>query len=159
MPLHLWFLACFMIILFFIGMHYVLLELKKIRKEELSFNRIQEIEKSIKSYGQVIRESTCQKRNIVCEIYDQHNNLIARESNRCEPSGGLCHRLNVIQGREDYDVISECNWTHAEINAIKALPSDTRPHMSIIYGHDFYCKNCEDELRNVGIKIFAIGEI
>jgi hypothetical protein len=109
------------------------------------------------SFYKVMRESTCKKRVTICEIYDIDNNLLSRESNRCNPDNGVCARLGVIQSKENYDVHSHCNWTHAEINAIKSLPLDCKPHKIILYGHNFLCDNCEQELRKIGVVDFEIS--
>ena len=112
----------------------------------------------MKSIQEVAKQSTCQKRVTVCEIFNEDNECLARESNRCSPEGGTCHRLGLIQGKDNYDVNSHCNWTHAEINTIKALPENCKPHRAVIYGHDFFCDNCENELRKVGVTIFEISK-
>jgi len=111
----------------------------------------------MKSFEDVLAESTCQKRKTVCELYDADGNLLSRESNRCNPDG-ICHRLGVVQGKDNYDKSSNCNWTHCEINAIKSLPKDNKPIKAILYGHDFYCDKCEDALRLAGVKIFEINK-
>lgn len=110
----------------------------------------------IKSFNTVISESTCQKRITVCEIYDENNKLLSRESNRCNPDGGVCHRLFLVQDKGAYDKESRCNWTHAEINAINNLPQNSNPYKAVLYGHDFFCDSCEKELRKIGIVDFLI---
>jgi deoxycytidylate deaminase len=110
----------------------------------------------IKSFQQAHAESTCQKRVTVVELYDAAGNLLARESNRCAPEGGTCHRLGVVQGKENYDVHSHCNWTHAEINALAALPKGARPYTAKLYGHSFYCDACEAALRAAGVQKLLI---
>lgn len=101
-------------------------------------------------------ESTCQKRRTVCEIYDLDWNLLSRESNRCDP-GGTCHRLGLVQGKGNYDSLSSCNWTHAEIMAIKALPAGSRPYRAVIHGHNFYCDACEKALREIRVQILHVS--
>lgn len=114
----------------------------------------------IKELVIVALESTCQKRIIICEIYDKQNNLLARESNRCSPEGGICHRLGVVQNKDNYDKTSSCNWFHAEMNALHALQEGAKPYKAIIYGHNFICDNCENELLNHGVeKLEVIPEI
>lgn len=110
----------------------------------------------MKSFEQASQESTCQKRITVCEIYDAEGNLLSRESNRCNPTGGICTRLGLVQSKTNYDVESTCNWTHAEINAIKSLKESDKPHKAIIYGHTFFCDACENALRSVGVKELEI---
>jgi deoxycytidylate deaminase len=111
---------------------------------------------TIKSFEQAHGESTCQKRVTVVELYDAAGNLLARESNRCAPSGGTCHRLGVMQGKENYDVNSHCNWTHAEINALNALPKGAVPKTAMLWGHSFYCDACEWALRAAGVETFGV---
>lgn len=129
---------------------------------ELKRQRIEGLIKYInlnkrKSFTEVQKESTCQKRTTVCEIYDESGNLLARESNRCNPEGGTCHRLEINQEKANYDKESQCNWTHAEINAIAALPKDSKPFQAVIYGHTFFCDACEEALRKVGVTHFKIN--
>lgn len=113
-------------------------------------------ENNIKSFEIVTQESTCQKRTVVCELFDEQGELLARESNRCTPNGGICQRLEVHQNKDSYDVVSHCNWTHAEIMAINALPVGSQPYRALLRGHDFYCIQCENSLKKVGIQIFGI---
>jgi hypothetical protein len=103
------------------------------------------------------QNSTCQKRITICEIYDKEGVLLACESNRCDPSGGTCHRLGLVQSKEGYDVTSHCNWTHAEVMTIGKLKEGDRPYRSVIHGHDFYCDSCEEALRRVGVEVLEIG--
>jgi deoxycytidylate deaminase len=112
----------------------------------------------IKPKEEVVSESTCQKRVTMCEIFDSAGNLLARESNRCSPSGGICHRIGVTNTKQDYPRESYCNWTHAEINAINALNTLDNPHKAILYGHTFLCDNCEAALKAAGIKEIIIIE-
>ena len=108
----------------------------------------------MKTFEEVTKESTCQKRITICEIINEEGFLLARESNRCDPEGGTCHRIGLVQTKENYDLNSHCNWTHAEIMTIRALPEGSKPYQAIIYGHQFFCDNCENELRKVGVTVF-----
>jgi deoxycytidylate deaminase len=108
----------------------------------------------VKTIEQVKAESTCLKRITICEIYDLFGNLLARESNRCNPPGGVCGRMGVVQNKKNYDKESTCNWTHAEINAINALPEGSKPYSAIVLGHSFLCDNCEQALKKVGVQHF-----
>ncbi len=110
----------------------------------------------MKSIQDVIKESTCQKRVTVCELYNYTWGLLSRESNRCNPEGGTCHRIGVVQTKTNYDKESSCNWTHAEIMALNALPKNQTPYRAIIYGHSFVCENCEKALRKAGVKQIKI---
>jgi deoxycytidylate deaminase len=110
----------------------------------------------MKSIEQAKAESTCQKRVTVVQIIDEKGYIVACESNRCAPEGRTCHRMGVVQGKENYDTHSHCNWAHAEINAINALPEGAKPKKAILYGHDFYCQPCEDALRAVGVTEFKV---
>lgn len=101
-------------------------------------------------------ESTCRKRVVVCELYDIHGKLIACESNRCDPPGGQCTRMGVVNGQADYPAESTCNWTHAEIMALQAVGSSNAPHRAVIYGHDFPCPRCEASLRAAGVVVIEV---
>lgn len=116
------------------------------------------IDKNIKSFSKCLEESNCKKRKVVCELYDINNNLLIRESNRCYPNNGVCHRIYVKQSKNNYDEESTCNWIHAEINAINNLPKDLIPYKAIIYGHSFFCNNCENKLKQIGVVEFIVRE-
>lgn len=104
-------------------------------------------------------QSTCQKRVTICEIYDKDNNLLSRESNRCNPTGGTCHRLDTSNTKKDYPTESHCNWEHAEARAVKSLPKGSEPYMAILYGHDFYCDDCEKKLKDSGVQVLRIENL
>lgn len=108
---------------------------------------------------QAISESTCQKRVTVCVIMDANWNVLSIGSNRCDPEGGTCHRLGISQDKSNYDTHSHCNWTHAEIRAIETLKEGAEAYEAVLYGHDFYCNGCEEELRKVGVRKFTVSEI
>lgn len=110
----------------------------------------------MKSFQEALEESTCHKRAIICEIFDINGKLLSRESNRCNPEGGKCHRLGISQNKDNYDTTSHCNWTHAEIMAIMNLPSDSVPYKAVIHGHDFACEKCEIELKKAGVGVIQI---
>lgn len=111
-----------------------------------------------KTFEEVKQESTCQKRITICEIYDKDNNLLSRESNRCEPTNGVCARVGVVQTKDNYDRNSFCNWTHAEIRAISSLPVQSQPYLSVLYGHDFYCDSCEEALKKAGVIELTVSQ-
>lgn len=108
---------------------------------------------NLRGWSATCDESTCHKRVTVCEIFDQHGTMLARESNRCNPEGGSCHRMTTSNTREAYPKDSECNWTHAEIMAINALSASARPYSAFVYGHDFPCPSCEAALRARGVAL------
>jgi deoxycytidylate deaminase len=112
----------------------------------------------LKSFENVFSESTCKKRVTIVEIFDKGGILLSRESNRCSPDNGECSRLGIYQQKDNYDVNSTCNWSHAEIMAIKALPEDSIPYKSVLYGHEFYCPTCESALKNAGVEILEISD-
>jgi deoxycytidylate deaminase len=112
----------------------------------------------IKSFSKCLEESTCKKRKVVCELYDIDGNLLIRESNRCSPNNGICCRLNINQDKNNYDAESSCNWIHAEINAINNLQIGLIPFKAVVYGHSFFCDNCEKELRKIGVVEFIVKE-
>lgn len=112
----------------------------------------------IPSFNQAIRASTCQKRITVVELFAEDGRILSRGSNRCAPSGGVCHRLGVVQDKDNYDVINSCNWTHAEIITIEQLPEGSKPYRAVLFGHSFYCDACVSALRAVGVEVFEIQE-
>ena len=109
----------------------------------------------MKEFKQAALEGTCQKRLTITEIYTKEGELLSRESNRCSPTGGVCHRLDVKQDKSNYDTETDCNWRHSEIKAIEALPKKCSPYYAICYGHSFICDNCEQHLRAVGVQILS----
>lgn len=112
----------------------------------------------MKKFDEVYKESTCQKRVTITEIYDKKGTLLSRASNRCNPEGGFCHRLETKQTKDEYPIESSCNWTHSEIMAIKSLPDNCNPYKAICYGHTFFCDNCENELKKIGVVEFETVE-
>lgn len=105
----------------------------------------------LNTHLQAIGQSTCQKRIVVCKLVDAGGKIVALESNRCDPEGGMCHRKGIVQERDTYALTSECNWTHAEIMAINSLPEGAEPRTAHIFGHDFACQSCTDALEAVGV--------
>lgn len=101
-------------------------------------------------------ESTCQKRITVCVIYDKEGNILVVESNRCEPEGGICERLKVVEEKKNYSEKS-CNWMHAEIRAVARLFEVNKPYRAVLYGHEFFCINCEKALREAGVEVFEVA--
>jgi deoxycytidylate deaminase len=95
--------------------------------------------------------STCQKRVVVCALYDRAGTLLTCESNRCVPPAGGCPRLGVVATREGYPEMAECQWEHAETRALGALPDDARPYRAVLYGHTFVCPACEASLQRFGV--------
>jgi hypothetical protein len=112
----------------------------------------------IRNFEDVRSESTCKKRITVVELYDKNDVLLSRESNRCSPPNGVCSRIGVSQTKSNYDVESTCNWTHAEIMALQALPEGSKPYKSVLYGHSFYCDFCENALRTAGVEVLEVAE-
>lgn len=114
---------------------------------------------SVKSHVVAASQSTCQKRLVICEIYDINGQLIARESNRCKPGDEGCHRLKKSQDKENYSEESDCGWIHAEINAIESAKKNAKdaiPYRAILYGHNFICFACEKALNEFGVYKFNI---
>lgn len=97
------------------------------------------------------KQSTCQKRVVVCSLYDQYGNLLACESNRCAPPGGKCTRLGVESQQRGYPAESTCNWEHAEARALRALPEGAQVHRLVLTGHTFICQSCSDLFEQAGM--------
>lgn len=96
--------------------------------------------------------STCQKRVVACSLYDAQGELIACESNRCEPVGGTCCRLGSQSQREGYVNDDDCRSEHAEIRALNALEAGALPVRAILYGHKWPCPACDAALRAAGVR-------
>jgi deoxycytidylate deaminase len=104
----------------------------------------------------VQKESTCQKRAVVCILVSKEGRVVSSGANRCEPTDGICSRLGLIQNKEKYDTTSTCNWTHAEVTAIQNLPEAFKPYKAFLRGHEFFCTPCEEALKGVGVEKFEI---
>jgi deoxycytidylate deaminase len=114
----------------------------------------------MKTIHEVAAESTCQKRRVVCELLNDSGERLAIESNRCNPPDGTCVRIGIVSTREGYPVHSECNWTHAEIMALRAINRTAeKPFRAIIYGHNFPCSACELALQVAGVRHIELRQI
>lgn len=102
-------------------------------------------------------KSTCQKRVTVVALFDVDGNLLSVGSNRCDPAGGICERLKIANTRADYPVAS-CNWVHAEVMALGGLAPDAIPFEAVLWGHDFFCGECEKALRERGVEILRVSD-
>ena len=100
---------------------------------------------------QGVHQSTCRKRAVVCILKDRHGNVLSMGANHCAPLGGRCAREGQSNGKADYPMSATCNWTHAKINAISALPVGARPIRAELWGHDFFCDPCQLALEAAGI--------
>lgn len=94
--------------------------------------------------------SNCQKRRLVCVLYDASNRVVAIGYNSCTPPKGVCARLQIVQSKGAYTG-TECNTTHAEINALQQVRQQDTAVRAEIYGHDFACKPCEKALNTAGV--------
>lgn len=110
------------------------------------------------AFADAVAASTCLKRVVVCELYDERGRLLATESNRCSPPDGICARLGQRDQQAAYPVESSCGWEHAEQRALAALYNDDAPHRAVIYGHDFPCPDCERSLRAAGVMLFDVQQ-
>lgn len=106
----------------------------------------------------VLPKSTCQKRSVVCVLLNAQNRIISYGVNSCNPEGGTCHRLGLVQDKSNYDHSSNCRWVHAEIDALKHLlhGEEYTPYKAVLYGHEFFCLDCENELKKQGVVEFQI---
>jgi deoxycytidylate deaminase len=103
----------------------------------------------------IAKESTCQKRSVVCVLLDKNNQPVAVESNRCAPEG-VCPRLSIITNKANYPA-DTCNSEHAEVRAMKL--AKRLPETAIIYGHTFFCDDCENFLRGMGVTNLIAGGV
>lgn len=101
-------------------------------------------------------QSTCQKRVTVVALFDVGGELLSVGTNRCNPPAGICERLGVANAKADYPVAS-CNWVHAEVMALGSLPLSAIPFEAVLYGHDFFCDECEKALRARGVEVLRVS--
>lgn len=99
---------------------------------------------------QAILEATCQKRVVVCLLFDKVGQVVAVESNRCSPPNGVCPRLDLVTSKENYPP-NHCNSEHAEVRALKL--AKRMPTHAVLSGHSFFCDDCERLLRSYGIEL------
>ena len=102
-------------------------------------------------------KSTCQKRVTVVALFDIDGKLLSVGSNRCTPEGGVCERLQTVNAKADYPVAS-CNWVHAEVIALGSLPPGAIPFEAVLWGHDFFCGECEKALRERGVEVLRVSD-
>ena len=102
-------------------------------------------------------QSTCQKRVTVVALFDVDGKLLSIGSNRCDPPGGVCERLGITNAKADYPSAS-CNWVHAEVMALGSLPLGSLPHEAVLWGHDFFCGECEKALRARGVEVLRVSD-
>jgi deoxycytidylate deaminase len=100
------------------------------------------------------QKSTCQKRSVVCILLDKDNELVAAESNRCSPDSFFCPRLSLTTTKANYPA-DTCNSEHAEVRAMKV--AKRLPKTAIIFGHTFFCDDCEGFLRGMGVENLIAG--
>ena len=104
----------------------------------------------------VAKESTCQKRPVVCILLSKEGRVVSSGANTCDPPNGICSRLGVVQTKANYDTTSTCNWIHGEEIAIKNLPEGFKPYRAVLKGHEFFCQPCEDKLKEIGVEEFEV---
>lgn len=109
--------------------------------------------KGSEAVQKAVADSTCQKRATVCVLLDKDDNVVAVESNRCSPDG-VCPRLTLITSKTNYPA-DTCNSEHAEVRAMKLAKG--LPKTAIIYGHTFFCDDCEGFLRGMGVANLVAG--
>lgn len=93
----------------------------------------------------------CQKRTVLCTLYDSEGRVIAEGRNLCTPPNGKCARVGIVEGETEYTGLG-CNSVHAEIVALmKAKDVPLRPLSAKLEGHDFPCPDCRKALRAAGV--------
>jgi deoxycytidylate deaminase len=99
--------------------------------------------------------STCQKRVIVCALYDRDGELLSVGWNSCAPPNGQCVRLGVRQPEAVYTG-TECNSIHGEVQAWHNLPPGAKPYRCVAWGHEFSCAPCQKFLRARGVEVIEV---
>jgi hypothetical protein len=93
-------------------------------------------------------QATCQKRIVICLMFDKNGGVVSVESNRCSPPNGVCPRLDLVTTKENYPP-NRCNTEHAEVRALKL--AKRMPTHAVLIGHKFFCDDCERLLKSYGI--------
>lgn len=99
--------------------------------------------------------STCQKRVIICALYDREGRLLSLGWNSCTPPGHHCVRLGLQQSQATYTG-TECNSIHGEVQAWHNLPAGAQPYRCVTWGHEFSCQPCQRFLRERGVEVIAV---
>ncbi len=110
--------------------------------------------------------SNCQKRAVVCVLYNDTGQAIACGWNLCCPPDGVCPRIGVQQKKATYSN-EGCQALHAEEGALGALYDANIERFILrlpaikavradVYGHDFACPSCEQKLKQAGITTINI---
>ena len=103
--------------------------------------------------SQAFLNATCQKRVVICVLFDKDGSVVACESNRCSPPNGVCPRLDLVTNKENYPP-NHCNSEHAEVRALKL--AKRMPTHAVLIGHKFFCDDCERLLKSYGIELEVI---
>lgn len=102
-------------------------------------------------------QSTCQKRSVVCALYDEKGICVGEGFNTCDVSYE-CKQLNIVQTPEEYRDI--CKNEHAEVAALRTMDQQgAQAVTAIISGHDFFCVNCFNLLKTRGVVNFLVVQL
>lgn len=93
----------------------------------------------------------CQKRVIVCVLYDADDRVVSIGTNRCNPPESGCPRLGIAYLDKSNYPQPTCNTIHAEVDALSKLPANETAVRAVVYGHEFVCSSCEEILKEYGI--------
>lgn len=96
----------------------------------------------------------CQKRKVICTLYDDTGAVLATGTNSCSPPGGLCARMGVQEKQSGYTGVG-CNSLHAEMDALSKLNGRV-PLLAKLEGHDFPCDSCRIALLDAGVRLVEV---
>jgi hypothetical protein len=99
----------------------------------------------------------CLKQRTRCVIITDHATYEA--TNACAVDGlDVCPR--VTAGCATGTGYELCGSTHAEANAaaLKTACGDTSPGIAVLYGHDYFCRECQHALAAVNVTVFRIAK-
>src|ERR1039458_8234516 len=100
--------------------------------------------------------SNCQKRITVCILFDKENRPAGYGYNFCNPPIQGCVRVGLNQTKEGYTG-QEWETVHAAIMALRSRHPKRQAVSATLFGHEFYCKECEAALRVEGITELRIS--
>lgn len=99
----------------------------------------------------------CLKQRTRCEIVfaDPTGTWEYEATNECAADGcDECPRVTAgSKTGEDYHL---CGSTHAEANAAALVPAWRTGGTAFLYGHDWFCRDCQHALTRVGVSTFVI---
>lgn len=98
----------------------------------------------------------CLKQKTRCIIVRDNGLVVADETNACTEVGGLTECPRVTACCETGEGYHLCGSVHAEARAAMSAGHSTIPGTAYLYGHTWFCKDCQDALVAVNVRTFVV---